>query len=198
MKTNKMDVDLTRILKKKMGSYPRVRGRYNSSEMYFINHGRGKFKTTPEKWLHPEEKDMKQILMMWNGIGTHNQIQTLLGGKDYKEAKVEFAYKDIILVAKADFLPPHKADEVWELKTSEKLMDEMKPWHEHQVKVYCTLFGKQIGMVYQPLQNADGLYLKAIGRVERDDAWFNSEMERLYQFHLEVEKLWAQGSINRV
>ena len=68
------DIDLTDKLREKMKSYPRTRGRYNSSELYYITKGY----TTPEEWFNSPEKDMKQITDMWNGIGAHDQIQELL------------------------------------------------------------------------------------------------------------------------
>lgn len=187
-----MDINLTQKLRQKMASRSRVRGRYNSSEVYAITHGFRSGKLTPEEWMHSPEKTTKELLAMWSGTGMHNQIQGLLGGRDYKEEKVEYVYKDIILVAKADFIPPNKPDEVWELKTSEKLMEKMKPWAEHQVKMYCTMFGKKKGTIYQPVQDDDGIYLKDIGRVERDDVWFESEMQMLYAFHQRVEELWKK------
>jgi hypothetical protein len=180
-----MDINLTPVLRQRMGSYPRTRGRYNSSELYFINNG----STTPEQWMNPKEKDMKQILLMWGGTGMHNQIQALLGQYNC-EKKVEFVYKDIVLVAKADCLPPDRLDEVWELKTSDKKMNKSKPWQDHQVKLYCTMFKKEHGLIYQPLQDDNGLYLKHLKTVDRDDVFFEKELEKLYQFHLEVEKLW--------
>lgn len=182
------DINLTARLKQKMGSRPRVRGRYNSSELYFINHGQGKLKVTPESWLNQPDRPIKDILNMWSGIGLHNQLEELLG-KEHSEKKVEYKYKDITLVGKADFMPPHK-DEVWEFKTSEKLMEEAKPWHISQVKLYTTMFEKPLGVIYQPIQDSDGVYLKHLGTVERDDEWVEKELELLYQFHLKIEKLW--------
>lgn len=186
-----MDINLTPILEKKMGTpRPRTRGRYNASELYAITHGFRSGKLTPEQWLHAPKKTVKEILTMWGGIGIHNQIQDLLNPK-YCENKVEFVYRDIILVAKADYLPPENPDEVWELKTSKKLMTEMKPWQRLQTKLYCTMFEKPVGVVYQPVQDDNGIYLKDIGRVGRDDGWFQEQLGLLYSFHLEVEKLWV-------
>jgi len=183
-----MDINLTPKLKSKMNSRPRVRGRYNSSELYFINNG----STTPEQWLKQPERKVKEMLMMWNGIGIHNQLEDLMG-KENSEKKQEMVYKGIILVGKADYMPPDKLNEVWEFKTSERKMSYPKPWHEHQVKLYCTMFNKDKGLIYQPLKNDDGIYLKHLGTVERDDKWFEGEMEKLYQFHLKVEELWKNN-----
>jgi hypothetical protein len=72
-------------------------------------------------------------------------------------------------------------------------MTSSKPWHDHQVKLYCTMFEKKNGLVYQPVKNDSGVYLKHIGTVERDDAWFQKELEKLYVFHQRVEHLWNQG-----
>lgn len=187
-----MDINLTPKLKQSMAGRSRIRGRYNSSEIYAINYGFKSGKLTPEQWLHAQEKTVKEILTMWSGIGMHHQIQGLLGGRDYKEEKKEFHYKDIVVVAKADFMPPHLPDDVWELKTSEKSMDKAKPWALHQVKLYTTMFEKKRGSIYQPVQDDEGIYLKHLGSVERDDEWFMKEMSLLYDFHLKVEELWKK------
>lgn len=179
------DINLTPKLLKKMNARPRTRGRYNSSELYFIING----KTTPAQWLDPPTRSVEEVITMWNGIGVHSQLEELMG-KEFSERKLEFKYKGITLVAKVDFEPPHKPDEIWEFKSSERLMKTAKPWHEHQTKLYLTIFGKQQGVIYQPVRNAAGMYLKHLKTVTRDDAWFADQMEKLYQFHLEVEKLW--------
>jgi hypothetical protein len=171
----------------------RVRGRYNASELYFINHGTGKLKTTPEKWMNAPEKEIKELLTMWSGIGMHSQIQGLLG-KENSEKKKEFVYKDIVLVGIADFIPPSPADEVWEIKTSEKAMAEAKVWHKHQARLYTTMFNRSKGIIYQPVQDDKGVYLKNLGEVKRDDSWFERELQKLYEFHLEVEELWKRGT----
>lgn len=181
-----MDIDLTPALKLKMASRTRTRGRYNSSELYAITHGW----VTPEDWLHPKDKEVEDILNMWAGTGLHNQLEDLMG-KKYSEEKKVFSYKDINLVGKVDFLPPNNPNEVWEFKTSKNLMRTMKPWAEHQIKLYTTMFEKDIGKVYQPVQNKEGIFLKDIGTVNRDDRWFDLEMAKLYEFHEKVEKLWV-------
>lgn len=179
------DINLTNKLKAKMGFKPRVRGRYNSSELYFIVNGM----VTPEQWLHPDERTAKELLMMWGGIGMHGQLEDLLG-KEFSEAKRTYQKDGMTLVGKADYLPPHKPDEVWEFKTSDRKMKEAKPWALHQTQLYCTMFEKPRGIVYQPVQNDDGLYLKEIGVVLRDDAWFDRQIEKLHDFHIDLERLW--------
>ncbi len=183
------DINLTNRLTAKMSARPRVIGRYNSSEAYFIINGM----VTPKQWLHPEKKSVKECLTMWGGIGMHNQIQDLLG-TEYCEEKKVYPYKNISVVGKVDFLPPHKTDEIWEFKTSERKMKEAKPYHLHQVKMYCTMFERQKGVIYQPVQNDDGVYLKDLGSVERDDEWFIDQLEKLHDFHIDVERLIREES----
>jgi len=180
-----MDINLTPKLKEKMKPRVRIRGRYNSSEMYFITHG----KVTPEQWINPSEKTVKEMLRMWSGTGMHNQLEGLLG-KENCETKMESTYKDITLVGIVDYFPPDDPDSLWEFKTSEHTMASAKPWHEYQVKLYCSMFRKENGMVYQPVQDEDGIYLKHLGTVKCNDGWFMEELEKLYQFHLKVEELW--------
>lgn len=183
------DINLTRMFHQKMTNRSRVRGRYNSSELYFINKGQ----LTPEQWMHARPRSTKELLAMWNGTGMHAQLESIVG-KDQSEIKKEIFYNGITLVGKADFLPNAKPDEVWEFKTSEKKMTKSKPWHDHQVKLYCSMFSRANGIVYQPLSDDNGLYLKHIGTVERDDVWFEEELRKLYEFHLKVEQLW-KGNI---
>lgn len=130
---------------------------------------------------------------MWAGTGIHNQIESLLDSR-YCEQKVELKYKDLTLVAKADYLPPEESV-VWEFKSSEKLMEKMKPWAAHQAKIYCSMFHKEKGIIYQPLQDDNGIYLKELGSVTRDDAWAAAELEKLYAFHLKVEELWIKEAL---
>ena len=182
-----MDINLTQRLKSKMAPRARVRNRYSSSEMYGIVNGW----ITPKQWFNPPEKNMKELLNMWNGTGMHNQLEELMG-VDNSEKKIEYLYKNIVLVGKADFLPVHKPEEVWEFKTSENVMDQAKPWHEYQAKLYTTLFNRKQGLVFQPVQNDQGLFLRHIGTVERDDTWFIAEIEKLYVFHLKVEEIWQE------
>lgn len=183
------DVNLTTKLQQKMKSRPRIRGRYNASELYGITVGFRGQKTTPTEWMTPQNRSVAEMLKMWNGTGIHNQLEELMG-KEHAEKKVEYVYKGITLVLKLDFLPPHLPDVIWEFKSSDKLMAKSKPWHEYQLRLYLTAFDKRLGVILQPVSNESGLYLKNIGEVTRDDEWFMEQMEKLYQFHLEVEKLW--------
>lgn len=187
------DIDLTPKLKAKMLSRPRVRSRYNSSELFFLVGDKvpPSFRVTPEKFLKVEEKDIKQCMDMWNGIGVHEQIQGFFN-KANCEIKTEYFYEGLTLVAKADHIPPEPNEPIHEYKSSIKLMKEMKPWHEYQAKLYCTLFKREKAVIYQPLQDESGIYLKAIGEVTRDDVWFEAQMKKLKEFDTKVQLLWEK------
>ena len=180
------DLNLTKLLLKKMGSYPRKRGRYNASELYGITKGY----VTPELWLNPKPKLAKDAIKMWNGTLAHEQIQKLLP-KEGCELKREHLYKGITLVGKADYQDASDPNsDIWEFKTSDVLMDTAKEGHEYQGRLYCTMFQRPRTIIYQPVQTADSLFLKNLGFVTRDDEWFDEQMEKLYAFHLKVEPLW--------
>ena len=123
------------------------------------------------------------------GVCLHRQIQDLLDRK-YEEPKKDFVYKDIFLVGKLDYVFPNNPDEILEFKTSLETIEEAKPWQVHQLKMYCTMFNKPFGTVYQPMMDSNGIYLRDIGQVERDDIWAEKELEKLYNYHLRLEKIW--------
>lgn len=175
-----MDIDLTPALNNKLGKKYRTVGRYSISDMYAMGAGW----LTPETWLHPEPVDFTGLMRMLSGIISHEKIQ-MLYPKECCEVKVEYKYKDIVIVGKCDYLPKDSM-EIWDFKTSDKIMKTMKPWAKHQIKMYCTLFDREVGVIYQPLVKDEKFLLKDIGRVERDDDWAMREIEKLYQFHLKV------------
>lgn len=184
-KYKNVDIDITELLMNKLGKKTRRVGRYNCSDLYAIKAGW----LTPEKFLEGETPDFTGLMRMLSGIVLHEKIQMLLD-KDACEIKVEYPYKDIVLVGKADYLPPDKSTEVWDFKTSEKIMVKAKPWGLHQIKLYCTMFEKETGRIYQPvIEPGEKFVLKDRGGVTRDDEWFEKEMEFLYGFHQEVLKL---------
>ena len=176
-----MDIDLTDKLNDKLGKKYRKIGRYSVSDMYAINAGW----LTPETFLHPEPVEFIGLMRMLSGIIGHEKIQMLYKKEDCEIKKV-FQYKDIEIVGKCDYLPPDPSDEIWDFKTSDKLMDKMKPWASHQIKVYCTMFEREVGIIYQPQIKNDRFILRDLGRVKRDDLWFIKQCEKLYQFHERV------------
>lgn len=178
-------IDLTPDLTKRYKPYPRKIGRYSASEAWSIINGF----TTPEKWLNPEPPDFKGMMNMWNGIQGHESVQGLLD-KAKCEQKQVFEYGEIQLVGKADYLP--NAQEVWEFKTSLEAMTSAKPWHIHQVKLYCTMFKRPVGLVLQPVTTKDKFLLRELGRVNRDDDWFQEQLDKLVAFHEQVKALAKQ------
>ena len=68
-------------------------------------------------------------------------------------------------------------------------MESAKPWHILQVQLYCTMFNKDKGVVFQPLQDESGVYLKHLITVDRNDEWYQEQLENLYKFHLKVLKV---------
>lgn len=175
-------LDLTGHLKKRYQPYPRTVGRYSASEAWSIINGY----TTPAQWLNPEPPDFKGMMNMWNGIQGHASVQDLLD-KTKCENKKEYKYGEIVLVGKADYLP--SPNEVWEFKTSSEAMTSAKPWHLHQVKLYCTMFERAVGMVLQPLTTKDKFVLRELARVNRNDAWFEEQMAKIQAFHEQVKAL---------
>lgn len=179
------DIDLTKYIIARSKSYPRKRGRYSASEVFAILKGW----TKPEDFLKPKQFDIESMLKMWRGNVAHDHIQKLLEKEGVAEEKREVRYKDIVLVGKADFLP-NDASEVWEFKTSDVAMPKSKEWHDHQARLYTTMFARDKAIVLQPLQTKETLYLKALSEVTRDDDWFKEQMKKLYEFHLAVEPFW--------
>lgn len=185
------DIDLTPLMMKGAAGYPRKRGRYSASDLWWITSG----KMSPEKWLHQEEKTVDDVFRMWDGSLIHHGVQEVLQ-RGYKEEKREYpAERGVVIVGKADYLPTAKdgvvdLNEVWEIKSSAKLMTTAKPWHIHQTKLYCSMFGKDIGRIFQPVRGSASLTLRELGIVKRDDAWFLQQVEKLYEFHELVEQLW--------
>lgn len=178
------DIDLTDKLSNKLGKKYRKVGRYSVSDMYAIKAGW----LTPELFLHPEPVDFVGLMRMMSGIIMHEKIQ-MLYSKDDCEIKKIFKYKDIEIVGKCDYLPPMPSDEIWDFKSSEKIMDKMKPWAKDQIKCYCTMFEREWGVIYQPVIKNARFILKDLGRVQRDDLWFTKRCEELYSFHERVVEL---------
>ena len=179
----KKDLDLTPLLMDKLGKKYHKIGRYSVSMLYAIQ---ARW-MTPELFLHPDTTDFTGLMRMLSGIVMHEKIQMLYKPEDCEIKKV-FKYKDIEIVGKCDYLPP-ESTEIWDFKTSDKLMDKMKPWAKHQIKMYCTMFERETGVIYQPVIKDEKFLLKDLGRVQRDDMWFDQECEKLYQFHQKVVAL---------
>ena len=173
-------IDLTPRLRELYGEKKRKLGRYNASEIWAIDKGYLK----PENYLKKEILDFKSIFRMWQGTWKHKQVEELLEGWKL-ERKTEYAHENWTLVGKADGL---KDNQVLEIKTSTTLFDKAKSWHEYQVKLYCSLFLKEEGIICQPVIKGNSLILKIIGTVKRDDKWFLRVIEKIDKFHNQVKK----------
>lgn len=171
--------------------------RYSCSEIYPILNNW----ITPEQYLFDEEIDFTGAFRMWQGTGKHKQMEELMKFMGYEtEVKKEVQVGDLTIVGIADYLTE---TEVIDFKTSSELYDKAKAWHLAQVKLYCTLFEKEEGVIQQPIYKERKEYnrmgklksvpyelcLKEIGRVKRNDDWFMSQIDKLEEFNSKVIKL---------
>ena len=178
------NIDLTPKLIEKFGKKTNKIGRYSVSGIYAIFAGW----TKPEDYFETKYNDFEGIKRMWSGVINHDFIESLLE-KEKCEIKVVYKYKDIEIVGKCDYMP--NEDEVIDFKTSDKVMTEMKPWSAHQIRMYCSMFNRKRGLIYQPILENDKYILKHIGTVERSDDWFQEQCAKLYKFHeklIEMQK----------
>ena len=184
-KLNPLVIDLTDKFLSAAKSYPRKLGRYSCSQIYrMLEAGKIPWGLPASKYFEPEPVDFDGALRMINGVQTHDLVQKYLPA-DKNEVKFEYEYKvgdetKFVLVGKVDHLPD---DSVWEIKSSEKEMSSSKEYQDHQARLYCTICDRPIAYILQPLIKNDRFILKEIGRVERDDEWFQSEMLRLLNYH---------------
>ena len=172
-------------------------GRYNVSDLYSILNGY----ISPEEFLSGEKEpfidDLTDTYTMWNGVWKHKMIQELLPEYE-QEVRKEYKVDDeITLIGKVDWI----GEEVGELKTSASIMGEAKKSAIHQVKIYLTMFEREIGRIFQPVVKKKEVYkfgkrekitafnLKELSVVKRDDSWFNKEMSKLKDFHKKVKKV---------
>ena len=182
----KRDIDLTPLLKKRFAPYPRTIGRFSVSDIWAIcntNRDGERYKGV-EEWLHNPEPDLEGMMRMYNGIIQHEQVQFMLK-KELCEVKVEYPYKGLTIVAKADYLPDDE-EGGWEFKTSDKVLEKSKTWHDWQSKIYCTLYERPTWSILQPIVSEGKLVLREIGDVKRDDAWVHKQFDNLLDFHQEV------------
>lgn len=179
------DLDLTPLLTKRFAPYPRTLGRYSVSDIWAIlsRNWKGERYKSAHEWLHQSPPDLEGMLRMYNGIIQHEQVQGMLA-KEKCEVKKVLPYKNLSIVAKADYLPDDP--EGWEFKTSAEPLDKSKKWHDWQGRFYCTMFDRPVWAILQPVIKDSKLMLREIGRVERDDEWVYERLEELLEFHEEV------------
>lgn len=177
-----MDKDLTQKLRIRMNSSSRIRGRYNASDLYYITNGL----MTPEEWMKPKQKDIGELVINFSVLGMFDKIIDLLKG-DFKEEKAESEYEGVTLVGRCALLSTSKS-EAWVLDYNE----EVQPEKEYLLKLYCSMFSRDVGLLYQPVSDKNGFYLKNLLKVDRNDLWFGEQIQKLFAFHKEVEKLWIK------
>lgn len=176
-------IDLTESLISHYAIRPGIVGRYSVSGIWGINNGF----TSVKEFLSGKKVTAKEAIRMSNGKWKHNQIQELLGTHYKIEEKVEKIMVGVgwKLVGKVDFMDDGT---IYEIKTTDFLLTAPKPWHESQVKLYCTLFERPVGHIVQPIIKDGHLILKLVGSVKRDDMWFEDEMLKLNEFHKKLIK----------
>ncbi|MEM5784976.1 MAG: hypothetical protein QW469_00355 [Candidatus Aenigmatarchaeota archaeon] len=159
----------------------RTIGHYRVSDLWSMLNGY----LPPEKFLSDDVKNIPEIIQMLLGETKHFFVEKYLTMLGYEtEVKIEKIINDFVVVGRID---AYKDGTIFEIKTSNKLLDKAKKWHEFQLKVYLSLFEKNFGQVVQPVFNSKNFYLKVIGEVERDDNWFfNFVIPQLEEYHKKV------------
>ncbi len=167
-------------------------GRYSVSGIWAINNNYMSMK----KFIDGEDFDFVSCFRMWNGTWKHAQLEDLFKWKGYQveqKREKEIVHDDakFTIVGKADIFDLIETEDVCDFKTSDTLTSEAKPWSMYQVKMYCTLFEKPVGYIVEPRKNANDIWLEVIGKVERNDEWFEYEMCLLKDFHKKLLKKYG-------
>ena len=175
-------MDITNLLIKKYNGRAQEIGKFNVSSIWGILNGY----TGVEEYLNGKENDFNSCKMMWSGTMKHTAIQELFEDTDYEiEKRVEYRPDyEWYIVGKADLI---NKDHIIEIKTSDKLLEKAKSWHELQVKFYCTMFERPEALIVQPVVS-DKLVLKEIGRVKRNDKWVLNQLEKLNNFYEQLKQ----------
>ena len=141
----------------------RKENRYSCSEIYSIINGW----VTPEEFLKGETFNFNNAFKIWSGQQKHNMIEPLLKSIGY-EVEVSQQQKindsEIILSGRVDAM---NEDSILELKTSLEAIGKAKKWSLYQVKLYCTLFKKPTGIIYEPVMRVE-MKLNKIGIPKRE------------------------------
>jgi hypothetical protein len=173
-----MMIDLTSKLLEKQKARPVEIGRYSVSRLWGVLNGY----CLPGEFLKGEKIDFKSALNMRLGTLKHDLVQELLPDWEL-EVKKEYKHKDWILVGKCDAT---QDDTILEIKTSDKVIEKAKRWHEWQVKMYLGMFDKENGIIVQPVIKPNRLLLKEIGSVKKNNDWFIKELGKIDELHKEL------------
>lgn len=178
-------IDLTGRLLDSYNKNPKqnVIGRYSVSKLYSML---GADWLPPEKYLSTEPVDFEGAMNMWNGTWKHQMVQSLLPEyqKEIKKVmKFNIDGQQFEIVGMCDAIAD---DHGLEIKTSSKLHTDSKRWHDHQARIYCTMFEREVFKVVQPVVSKDKVQLNILKEIKRNDTWFNKEMVKLAAYHKEL------------
>ena len=174
-------IDLTELFLEKQKHRPIKMGRYHISRLWGLLNGY----TTPEEYLKGEIVDFQSALRMRMGTLKHDLIQELLDGWEIEQKK-EYKHKDFILVGKCDAI--NKTD-ILEIKTSDKIINTSKRWHDWQVRMYLSMFKRENGIIVQPVVQRNKLLLREIGKIRRNDKWFKLELAKIETLHRRLKEI---------
>lgn len=184
-----MIIDLTDSLLRSCGHKPPQKNRYSVSSVWGILNGY----TSVDEFLNGKPVDFNAAMRMSNGRAKHAQIQELLPTDKYEiEKKCELSDPPyaFTLVGRADFMD---GKTVYEIKTTSSVLEKAKPWHIVQLKLYCTMFRRETGVVVQPVVKGERLILNELGTVKRNDEWFKKQMDKLSEFNERVSAEREKG-----
>lgn len=183
-------IDLSKeLIEKQNQKDDREFGKYYVSELWGIVNG---YKTIDDV-LNGEKLDLTSSYKTIKGTIWHEVIQSLLDAKCYEiEKRIEIPVNDEIkLVGKIDIYDKLN-NEVWELKTSDEVMEKPKSWHKYQVKMYLSMVEAEKGYIFQPVIKMNGKKIEKfglflLGEVKRDNKFYAKQIEFLKQFHQKVK-----------
>jgi len=178
MKSKKKDRFNRDLTDQILETYPNKIGRYSISKIWGILNGY----LTPEQYIKGEEHTLEDVLRMNDGTMKHKFLEKYAIGET--EIKKEYDCGDFVIVGKCDELTD---EAVIEYKTSVKLYDKPKAWHIHQVRMYLTVFERPLGIIYQPKIIEGRFILDTLGTTKNNYLWFQGEINKLRQFHLELQ-----------
>jgi hypothetical protein len=178
-----MLIDIT----EKLRSPPKKReplNKFRISEGYDIIKGHISMK----KFVEGEEVKPISRYIMDKGTHKHQMIQEYLKDDYEMEVPVKVETEGIILSARVDMVK----DEVIEIKTSDKLLEE-KDKYIWQLKMYLSMLKKERGKVVQPIIIGDRIYLNVLSEVKRDDEWYNKQIILLKDYYNKVVKKYEKN-----
>jgi CRISPR/Cas system-associated exonuclease Cas4 (RecB family) len=152
--------------------------RFSCSEIYYLINGY----TPIKEYIEGKKRKVEEYWDMTLGKIKHQWIQECLKNDYHVELKKEIKIDEIEIVGMADLLTK---DYGIEIKTG-KLRDKSTKAHEHQAKLYCTLFEVPKFYIVQPVISNDKAILKEIGIVYRDDKWFANQVSKIKKIYQEI------------